>query len=46
VQDILFSGIIVGLLHVILALAAAYAGVRAFYNRELYQLPLIGGFIK
>jgi len=46
VQDILFSGIIVGLLVTVLALAASFAGVRAFYNRELYRLPVIGGFVK
>jgi uncharacterized membrane protein len=46
VQDILFSGIIVGLLHLILVLAGAFAGVRAFLNREMYSLPVIGGFVK
>jgi uncharacterized membrane protein len=46
VQDILFSGIIVGLLHVALVVVALFAGVKAFYNRELYALPVIGGFIK
>ena len=46
VQDILFNGIIVGLLHVILVLAGAFAGVRAFLNREMYALPVIGGFVK
>jgi uncharacterized membrane protein len=46
VQDILFNGVIVGLLHVILVLAGAFAGVRAFFNREMYALPVIGGFVK
>jgi uncharacterized membrane protein len=46
VQDILFSGVIVGLLHVALVFIALFAGVKAFYNRELYALPVIGGFIK
>lgn len=46
VQDILFSGVIVGLLHLILVLAGAFAGVRAFFNREMYSLPVIGGFVK
>lgn len=46
VQDILFTGIVVGLVHLILVLAALFAGVKAFYNRELYALPVIGGFIK
>lgn len=46
VQDILFNGIIVGLLHVILVLVGAFAGVRAFLNREMYALPIIGGFVK
>ncbi len=46
VQDILFNGVIVGLLHVIVVLAGAFAGVRAFLNREMYSLPVIGGFVK
>lgn len=46
VQDILFNGIIVGLLHLILVLAGAFAGVRAFFNREIYALPIIGSFVK
>lgn len=46
VQDILFSGIIVGALVTILALAACFAGVRAFFNRELVRLPVVGGFVK
>jgi uncharacterized membrane protein len=46
VQDILFNGVIVGLLHLILVLAGAFAGVRAFFNREMYSLPIIGGFVK
>ena len=46
VQDILFNGVIVGLLVTIMALAACFAGVRAFFNRELYRLPVVGGFVK
>ena len=46
VQDILLSGIVVGLLLVVMVLAAAFAGVRAFYNREIYRLPLVGSFVK
>ncbi|MBN9390584.1 MAG: hypothetical protein J0I20_21315 [Chloroflexi bacterium] len=46
VQDILFGGVIVGLLHLVLVLAGAFAGVRAFFNREMYSLPIIGGFVK
>lgn len=46
VQDILFNGILVGLLHVIVVLAGAFAGIRAFFNREMYALPVIGGFVK
>ncbi len=46
VQDVLVRGILQGGIEVVFAAAALYAGVRAFYNRENYRLPLIGSFVK
>ncbi len=45
-QDILVSGILVGGIRLLFVAAAMFAGIRAFFNRELYRLPLIGSFVK
>ncbi len=45
VQDILVSGVLVGLVRLLIVFAALYAGVRAFANRELYRLPIIGNLV-
>ncbi len=41
VQDIILSGILVPGLQIIVAFAAIYAGIRAFYNKELFGIPVI-----
>lgn len=44
-QNILVSGAIVPAVQLIFAFAAIFAGVRAFYNKELFTIPVIGGFL-
>lgn len=46
VRGILVSGILVGAAQVLFAYLALTAGIRAFYKRELYRLPVVGGMVK
>ena len=46
IQDILVNGILIGLAKLIFIAAALLAGVRAFANRELWRIPVIGTFVK
>ena len=45
-QDVLVSGILQGLVRVLIVVFGLFAGVRAFANREMYRIPVIGGFVK
>ncbi|NWJ47313.1 MAG: hypothetical protein HXX08_15750 [Chloroflexi bacterium] len=44
-QDVLLTGLLEPLIQITFAFAAVFAGVRAFLNKELYTIPVIGGFI-
>jgi uncharacterized membrane protein len=46
VRGIFVHGILLGALRVIFAGLALLAGVRAFYYRELYRAPVVGGMVK
>lgn len=46
VQGILVSGILVGAVMFFFAYLASVGGARAFLNRELYRVPLVGGMVK
>lgn len=46
VQQILVAGILVGALQLAFIWLALTGGVRAFFNRELYRLPIVGGMVK
>lgn len=46
VQQILVSGILVGGLQLAFIWLALTGAVRAFFNRELYRLPVVGGMVK
>lgn len=46
VQTILVGGVLLGIVKLLFAWMALMAGVRAFYNRELYRVPAIGGMVK
>lgn len=46
VQQILVSGILIGGLQLAFIWLAMTGGVRAFFNRELYRLPVVGGMVK
>ncbi len=43
-QNIFVSGLIVPAVQLVFAFAAIFAGVRAFYNKELFNIPVIGIF--
>lgn len=45
VQTIL-GGILVGAVQVLFVYLALLAGVRAFFKRELYRAPIVGGMVK
>jgi uncharacterized membrane protein len=44
-QDVLLTGLLEPLIQLTFAFAAVFAGVRAFLNKELYTIPVIGGFV-
>lgn len=46
VQRILVSGLLVGAVQIFFAYLAFSGGIRAFINRELYRLPIVGGMVK
>lgn len=46
VQQILVAGILIGALQLAFIWLALNGGVRAFFNRELYRLPVVGGMVK
>ncbi len=46
VQQILVAGILVGALQLAFIWLALTGGVRAFFNREIYRLPVVGGMVK
>jgi uncharacterized membrane protein len=46
VQRILVSGLLVGAVQFVFAYLAFLGGVRAFFNRELFKVPVIGGMVK
>lgn len=46
VQQILVAGILVGALQLAFIWLALTGAVRAFFNRELYRLPIVGGMVK
>lgn len=46
VQQILVAGILVGALQLGVIWLALTGAVRAFFNRELYRLPVVGGMVK
>jgi uncharacterized membrane protein len=46
VRGIVVSGLLVGGLKVFFAALALMAAVRAFFYRELYRVPVIGGMVK
>jgi hypothetical protein len=46
VQKILVNDILIGVVHLLFVWLALMAGVRAFFNRELYRAPLVGGMVK
>jgi hypothetical protein len=46
VRGIIVGGILVGALKVVFAGLALLAGIHAFYYRELYRAPVVGGMVK
>jgi uncharacterized membrane protein len=46
VRGIIVNGILVGGVKVLFAGLALLAGIRAFYYRELYRAPVVGGMVK
>lgn len=46
VQQILVAGILVGAVQLGVTWLALNGAVRAFFNRELYRLPVVGGMVK
>jgi uncharacterized membrane protein len=46
VQTILVSGILVGGVMLFFAYLASVGGARAFLNRELFRVPVVGGMVK
>ncbi len=46
VQQLLVAGILVGGLQLAFIWLALTGAVRAFFNRELYRLPVVGGMVK
>lgn len=46
VQQILVAGILIGALQLAFIWLALTGGVRAFFNREIYRLPVVGGMVK
>lgn len=46
VRSVLIEGILMGVLQLAFVWLALTGGVRAFFNRELYRLPIIGGMVR
>jgi uncharacterized membrane protein len=46
VRGVVVHGILVGGLKILFAWLALTAGVRAFFYRELYRAPMVGGMVK
>ena len=46
VQQLLVAGILVGGLQLAFIWLALTGAVRAFFNREIYRLPVVGGMVK
>lgn len=46
IRSVLIEGILIGGLQVAFIWLALMGAVRAFYNRELYRLPVVGGMVK
>lgn len=46
VRGIIVNGILVGGVKVLFAGLALLAGIRAFFYRELYRAPVVGGMVK
>ena len=46
VQQLLVAGILIGGLQLAFTWLALTGAVRAFFNRELYRLPIVGGMVK
>lgn len=46
VQEYLIEGFLLPILVIVFVWMALTAGVRAFFNRELYRLPMVGGMVK
>jgi hypothetical protein len=46
VQQLLVAGILVGAIQLAFIWLALTGAVRAFFNRELYRLPVVGGMVK
>jgi uncharacterized membrane protein len=46
VQQLLVAGILIGGLQLAVTWLALTGAVRAFFNRELYRLPVVGGMVK
>lgn len=46
VQQILVAGILIGALQLAFIWLALTGAVRAFFNREIFRLPVVGGMVK
>ncbi|MDT5062988.1 MAG: hypothetical protein QOH63_3447 [Acidobacteriota bacterium] len=46
VQGILVAGILIGAVQFFFTYLAALGGARAFLNRELFRVPVVGGMVK
>jgi hypothetical protein len=46
IRSLLIEGILIGALQLVFIWLALAAAVRAFFNRELYRLPVVGGMVK
>jgi uncharacterized membrane protein len=44
--QLILGGILVGAVQVLFVYLALMAGVRAFFKRELYRAPMVGGMVK
>ncbi|MBD0327558.1 MAG: hypothetical protein ICV68_14065, partial [Pyrinomonadaceae bacterium] len=46
VQQLLVAGILIGAVQLAFIWLALTGAVRAFFNREIYRLPIVGGMVK
>lgn len=44
--QLILGGILVGAVQVLIVYLALMAGVRAFFRRELYRAPMVGGMVR